>query len=91
MTIFSFIPERETLTFLQIAQFCNYMVSSNANKIDGQQVDVVTLLSGDNLLMNRSPDCNFSAILDSIPIKYETIDTFYGKLNKKWGIPASSG
>lgn len=76
----------ETTSFVEIAEFCHYLAKKH--EIDGQSADVLTLLTGDDLMHKVTADeycTDFASILRAIPIKFDRIDKFYGKLIKKWG------
>ncbi|XP_059619168.1 nonsense-mediated mRNA decay factor SMG5 [Phlebotomus argentipes] len=73
--------DREASVFLQIAQFCNYIVTNQMNP-DGS-TDVVTLLTGENLMEKKCPHFSFYGILNSIPVKFDQIQGFYAKYRKK--------
>ncbi|KAH8393740.1 hypothetical protein KR200_010432 [Drosophila serrata] len=80
--------DREASAFLQIAQFCNHLVANHADpQVSELQKSVVTYLSGDNLHEKNRQQQNFSytGILDSIPVRYAQIHSFYAKFkaNKK--------
>ncbi|ALC39571.1 Smg5 [Drosophila busckii] len=79
---------RDASVFLQIAQFCNHLVANHADPhVSELQKNVVTYLSGDNLHEKNRQQQNFSytGILDSIPVRYAQIQSFYAKFkaNKK--------
>nr|AAL13934.1 LD42783p [Drosophila melanogaster] len=80
--------DRDASVFLQIAQFCNHLVANHADPhVSELQKSVVTYLSGDNLHEKNRQQQNFSytGILDSIPVRYAQIQSFYAKFkaNKK--------
>ncbi|KAH8239003.1 hypothetical protein KR038_011829 [Drosophila bunnanda] len=80
--------DRDASVFLQIAQFCNHLVANHADpQVSELQKSVVTYLSGDNLHEKNRQQQNFSytGILDSIPVRYAQIHSFYAKFkaNKK--------
>ncbi|XP_064542053.1 nonsense-mediated mRNA decay factor SMG5 [Drosophila montana] len=80
--------DRDASVFLQIAQFCNHLVANHADPhVSELQKNVVTYLSGDNLHEKNRQQQNFSytGILDSIPVRYAQIQSFYAKFkaNKK--------
>ncbi|XP_030376889.1 protein SMG5 [Scaptodrosophila lebanonensis] len=80
--------DRDASSFLQIAQFCNHLVANHADPhVSEFQKNVVTYLSGDNLHEKNRQQQNFSytGILDSIPVRYDQIASFYAKFkaNKK--------
>ncbi|KAH8287817.1 hypothetical protein KR018_000752, partial [Drosophila ironensis] len=80
--------DRDASVFLQIAQFCNHLVANHADpQVSELQKSVVTYLSGDNLYEKNRQQQNFSytGILDSIPVRYAQIQSFYSKFkaNKK--------
>lgn len=66
---------------MEIAEFCHYLAKKY--EIDGQSADVLTLLTGEDLAQKEALDCDYVGILRSIPIKFDRIDKFYGKLIKK--------
>lgn len=67
---------------MEIAEFCHYLAKKH--EIDGQPGDVLTLLTGEDLAQKETtPECDYVHILRSIPIKFDRIDKFYGKLIKK--------
>lgn len=70
---------------MEIAEFCHYLAHKYA--IEGQSVDdVLTLLTGEDLAEKEAvlaDGCDYVAILRAIPIKFDRIDKFYGKLIKK--------
>lgn len=81
--------DRDASVFLQIAQFCNHLVANHADPhVSELQKNVLTYLSGDNLHEKNRQQQNFSytGILDSIPVRYAQIQSFYAKFkaNKKW-------
>lgn len=43
----------------------------------------MTLLTGEDLDHKEVTDCDYAGILRLIPIKFDRIDKFYGKLIKK--------
>ncbi|KAH8410151.1 hypothetical protein KR009_007024 [Drosophila setifemur] len=74
--------DRDASVFLQIAQFCNHLVANHADPhVSELQKSVVTYLSGDNLHEKNRQQQNFSytGILDSIPVRYAQIQSFYAK------------
>lgn len=72
----------ETSGFVEIAEFCHYLAKKY--EIEGQSADVLTLLTGEDLAhLAVTEDCDLVSILRSIPIKFDRIDKFYGKLIKK--------
>uniref|UniRef100_A0A7G3ATP9 Putative nonsense-mediated mrna decay protein n=1 Tax=Lutzomyia longipalpis TaxID=7200 RepID=A0A7G3ATP9_LUTLO len=73
--------DREASVFLQIAQFCNYIVTNQMNP-DGS-TDAVTLLTGENLVEKKCPHFSYYGILNSIPVKFDQIQGFYAKYRKK--------
>ncbi|XP_052852168.1 nonsense-mediated mRNA decay factor SMG5 isoform X1 [Drosophila gunungcola] len=80
--------DRDASVFLQIAQFCNHLVANHSDPhVSELQKSVVTYLSGDNLHEKNRQQQNFSytGILDSIPVRYAQIQSFYAKFkaNKK--------
>lgn len=77
----NFIPDREASVFLQIAQFCNYIVTNQMNP--DTNADVVTLLTGENLVEKKCPHFSYYGILNSIPVKFDQIQGFYAKYRKK--------
>lgn len=87
--------DRDASVFLQIAQFCNHLVANHADPhVSELQKSVVTYLSGDNLHEKNRQQQNFSytGILDSIPVRYAQIQSFYAKFkaNKKWTGPSGA-
>ncbi|EDW03228.1 protein SMG5 [Drosophila grimshawi] len=80
--------DRDASVFLQIAQFCNHLVANHSDpNVSELQKNVVTYLSGDNMHEKNRQQQNFSytGILDSIPVRYAQIQSFYAKFkaNKK--------
>ncbi|GAB0092560.1 Smg5 [Sergentomyia squamirostris] len=73
--------DREASVFLQIVQFCNYIVTNQMNP--DSNTDVVTLLTGENLTEKKCQHFNYIAILNSIPVKFDQIKGFYAKYRKK--------
>ena len=69
-------------SFIEIAEFCQFLTKKH--EIDGHPADVLTLLTGEDLAEKEpTPECDYVKILRSIPIKFDRIDKFYGKLIKK--------
>lgn len=66
---------------MEIAEFCHFLAKKY--EIDGQSADVLTLLTGEDLTQKVTPECDYVGVLRSIPIKFDRIDKFYGKLIKK--------
>lgn len=75
-SLFNFL-DRDSNGFIQIAQFCNFMVSNNSNDMDLDRSNVLTYLIGENLGDKKIGSVSYSAILDSISVKCEHIDKFY--------------
>uniref|UniRef100_A0A182LYF7 PIN domain-containing protein n=1 Tax=Anopheles culicifacies TaxID=139723 RepID=A0A182LYF7_9DIPT len=72
--------DREGAVFNQIVQFCNHIVTTQADNDN----DIITYLSGDNLQEKKL--CNGSSyigILEAIPVKFEQIVTFYSSYKRK--------
>ncbi|XP_050076762.1 nonsense-mediated mRNA decay factor SMG5 [Anopheles maculipalpis] len=72
--------DREGAVFNQIVQFCNHIVTNQAD--NGS--DIITYLSGDSLHDKKL--CNGSSyigILEAIPVKFEQIVTFYSSYKRK--------
>ncbi|XP_049279919.1 nonsense-mediated mRNA decay factor SMG5 [Anopheles funestus] len=72
--------DREGAVFNQIVQFCNHIVTNQADNDN----DIITYLSGDNLQEKKL--CNGSSyigILEAIPVKFEQIVTFYSSYKRK--------
>lgn len=73
---------------MQIAQFCNFIVSTNT---DGSSSDIVTLLIGDSwedkkkqaILDGNTNNLSLKGIIDSISVKAENVQQFYAKYKKK--------
>lgn len=74
--------DRESGTFFQIVNFCNYIVTNNQ---EHDSSNMITFLTGDTLTERKSSDNGFSfqGILDAIPVKHEQIINFYSKYKKK--------
>ena len=74
---------------MQMAQFCNYIVSTNTV---GSSSDVVTLLIGDSwedkkkqaILDGNTNSLSLKGLIDSISVKAENVQQFYDKYKKKW-------
>lgn len=71
---------------MQMAQFCNYIVSTNT---DNSSADIVTLLVGDNWeekkkqsSLDNSNLC-LAGIIQSISVRAENVQQFYAKYKKK--------
>lgn len=71
----------EISSFVDIAEFCHFLAKKHA--IDGHSADVLTLLTGEDLMEKVSVECDYVEVLRSVPIKFDRIDKFYGKLIKK--------
>uniref|UniRef100_A0A182S8Y4 PINc domain-containing protein n=1 Tax=Anopheles maculatus TaxID=74869 RepID=A0A182S8Y4_9DIPT len=72
--------DREGAVFNQIVQFCNHIVTNQADNDN----DIITYLSGDSLQEKKL--CNGSSyigILEAIPVKFEQIVTFYSSYKRK--------
>lgn len=69
--------------FIDVAEFCHFLAKKY--EIDGHSADVLTLLTGDDLMEKVviPGEVDYVQILRSIPIKFDRIDKFYGKLIKK--------
>lgn len=72
--------DRDASTFLQIAQFCNYM---QANHSDGSDHRILTLLTGTNIKDKKSPNFSFTGVMDAVSVHFEQISTFFAKYKKK--------
>lgn len=90
ISVFVSIPiGREASTFMHIAQFCNFINdthTANGENILGDSMakpNVVTFLTGDRLIDNKSSQISFTGILDAISVNFEQINEFYGKYKKK--------
>lgn len=74
--------DREASTFLQIAQFCNYIVSHHSDSNE-YEANVLTFLSGDNLNQKRLTNFSYTGILEAISVQFDQISNFYAKYKKK--------
>jgi hypothetical protein len=78
-----YFVERDDAVFLNIVPFANFIVTNNGGV--GNDLPVLTLLTGENLDMKKNRDnsgINQPGILQSIPVKYEQIKRFYSKYKK---------
>lgn len=69
--------DRESSSFLQIVQFCHYIVSNNSSH------DLLTLVTGESLNEKKCNNFSFTGIIEAIGVKTELIATFYSKYKKK--------
>ena len=75
------LPDRDASTYLQIAQFCNYLQS---NESDGApNSEILTLLTGDNINDIKSSQISYSGIMQAVSVNFMQITNFYAKYKKK--------
>lgn len=74
--------DRESSTFIQIAKFCNFIVTNHSEGSE-YEANLVTFLSGDNLNDKKTTNLSFTGILDAIPVRHDQISNFYEKFKKK--------
>lgn len=90
---FHAFSDRESSTFIQIAQFCNFI--NDSHQLDDENLFngtldaslrpiVVTFITGDRLTDKKLCNISFTGIMDAIGIHFETITEFYAKYKKKW-------
>lgn len=72
--------DREATVFYQIVQFCNHIVTNNADK---EPADIITYLSGDSLHDRKLHNFSYIGMLEAIPVKFEQIVTFYSSYKRK--------
>lgn len=73
--------DRDGAVFSQIVQFCNYIVT---NQADNDSTDIITYLSGDGLQDRKLGNgSSYTGILEAIPVKFEQIVTFYSSYKRK--------
>ena len=83
------LTDNDSAVFMKIAQFANFIVTSNSQFDEESDFPVLTLLTGDNWDDRKkqqpqlSSPLNFLGILQSIPVHYEQIFRFYSKSKKK--------
>lgn len=86
------LSDRESSTFIQIAQFCNFI--NDSHQLDDENLfngaldaslrpKVVTFITGDRLTDKKLCNISFTGIMDAIGIHFETITEFYAKYKKK--------
>lgn len=72
----------DTKIFMQIVQFCNYLVSRHSSESE-PSTEVVTYLYGNNLDDKAINDFSFSGILEKIPVKSDQIVSFYSRYKRR--------
>lgn len=85
INIIYFKLERDDAVFMNIIPFANFIVSNNSTDCGGNDAEILTFLTGDNLECERkktSSCINQIGILQSIPVKFDQIVRFYSKYKK---------
>lgn len=83
--------DRDASTFVQIAQFCNFLndnhVTNGGNgdncMKNGASPNVVTLITGIKLSDKKATNFSYTGIMNALSINFEQISTFYAKYKKK--------
>jgi protein SMG5 len=72
---------------LQIAQFCNHIATNyadcDATTTTSAANEIVTVLTGDHLREKKNSNFSYTGLLESIPVKYDQIVSFYSNYKKK--------